>query len=72
MQYLVVGFLVMLGAIAAAASAPVIFTVAFVMAKLLLTLLVIGVIAGVEWFVRAPYVDAVNLHQELRSQEHRR
>ena len=52
MHYLLVGFLVMLGAMAAVASAPVIFAVAIVAVKLLLVLLVAGVIAGLVWFIR--------------------
>jgi hypothetical protein len=52
MHYLVVGFLVMLGAMAAVASAPMIFAVAIVAVKLLLVLIVVGVIAGVVWFIR--------------------
>jgi hypothetical protein len=54
MHYLLVGFLVMLGAMAAVASAPMIFAVAIVAAKGLLVLLLIGVIAGVAWFRRLP------------------
>jgi len=53
-HYLVVGFLVMLGAMAAVASAPVIFAVAVGAVKVLLVLLLIGVIAGVVWFRRLP------------------
>ena len=52
MHYLVVGFLVMLGAMAAVASAPMIFAVAIVAAKGLLILLLIGAVAGVVWFRR--------------------
>jgi membrane protein implicated in regulation of membrane protease activity len=54
MHYLVVGFLVMLGAMAAVASAPMIFAVAIVAVKGLLILLATGVIAGVVWFRRLP------------------
>jgi hypothetical protein len=54
MHYLVVGFLVMLGAMAAVASAPVIFAVAIGMMKVLLVLVLIGVVAGVVWFRRLP------------------
>ena len=46
MHYLVIGFLVMLGAMAAVASAPMIFAAAIVAAKGLLILLLIGVVAG--------------------------
>ena len=53
MHYLVLGFLVMLGAMAAVASAPMIFAVAVGAVKGLLLLLVVGVIAGVVWFIRA-------------------
>jgi hypothetical protein len=52
MHYLVAGFLVMLGAMAAVASAPMIFVTAVVAAKGLLVLLLIGVAAGVVWFRR--------------------
>jgi hypothetical protein len=52
MHYLVVGFLVVLGAMAAVASAPMIFAIAIVAAKGLLILLLIGVVAGVVWFRR--------------------
>jgi hypothetical protein len=52
MHYLVVGFLVMLGAMAAVASAPMIFAIAIIAAKGLLVLLLIGVIAGVVWLIR--------------------
>jgi len=51
-HYLVVGFLVMLGAMAAVASAPVIFAVAVGAMKMLLVLLLVGVIAGVVWYIR--------------------
>lgn len=52
-HYLFVGFLVMLGAMAAIASAPVIFAVALVAAKLIFVVLIVGVIAGIIWFVRS-------------------
>jgi hypothetical protein len=51
-HYLIVGFLVMLGAMAAVASAPMIFGIAIVAVKGLLVLLLIGVVAGVVWFRR--------------------
>jgi hypothetical protein len=53
-HYLVVGFLVMLGAMAAVASAPMIFAVAVGVVKGSLVLLLIAVIAGVVWFRRMP------------------
>jgi hypothetical protein len=52
MHYLVVGFLVMLGAMAAVASAPVIFVIAVGAMKVLLIVLIVGVVAGVVWFIR--------------------
>jgi len=53
MQYLIIGFLVMLGAMAAVSSAPVILAVAIGLAKLMFVLLVVGAIAGLAWFIRA-------------------
>jgi hypothetical protein len=52
MHYLLIGFLVMLGAMAAVASAPVIFVVAVGAMKALLVLMLIGVVAGVVWLIR--------------------
>ena len=54
MHYLIVGFLVMLGAMAAVASAPVIFAIAIGAAKALLVLLLFGVVAGIVWYRRLP------------------
>ena len=54
MHYLVVGFLVMLGVMAAVASAPTIFAVAAGVVKGSLVLVLIGVVAGVVWFRRPP------------------
>jgi hypothetical protein len=53
-HYLLVGFLVILGVVmAAVASVPVIFAVAVVAVKLMSVLIVVGVIAGLIWFIRA-------------------
>jgi hypothetical protein len=50
MLYLVAGFLVMLGALAAIAAAPVIFVALLMVAKGLSVLLVVGVvIAALRW-----------------------
>jgi len=54
MHYLLVGFLVMLGAMAAVASAPMIFVIAIGVVKGSLVLLLIAVIGGVVWFRRLP------------------
>jgi hypothetical protein len=52
MHYLVVGFLVMLGAMAAVASAPTIFVIAIGAAKGLAILLVVALIAAIVWYQR--------------------
>jgi hypothetical protein len=54
MHYLVVGFLVMLGAIAAVVSAPMIFALAVGAVKVLLVVVLVGGVAGVVWFRRLP------------------
>jgi hypothetical protein len=54
MHYLMIGFLVMLGAMAAVAAAPVIFVVAVGAVKALAVLLLVGVLAGAVWFRRLP------------------
>jgi hypothetical protein len=53
-HYLIVGFLLMLGTMAAVAAAPVIFVVAVGAVKALAVLLLIGVLAGLIWFRRLP------------------